>query len=123
MKIYKTKTFARWQKKEGLDNSDLYKAILEMNSGLIDATLGKNLYKKRVAKPGLGKRSSYRTIVASKVGSIWFFMFGFSKNDKDNINLKEQEALITYSQQLFRCNSEELEKLVIKQIIFEVNHE
>lgn len=50
-------------------------------------------------------------------------MFGFSKNEKDNISEKEEQSLVIYSQQLFQLSIEELDKLVIKQIIFEVNHE
>ncbi len=123
MKIFKTKTFNRWQRKEKISDSFLYLAIQEMLSGLIDAELGNYLFKKRIAKPGFGKRSSYRTIVASKINNTWFFIYGFSKNEKDNISEKEEQALVTYSQQLFKFSNEELEKMVVKQIIFEVNHE
>ena len=32
-------------------------AVIEMKSGLIEANLGGNIYKKRIAKSGLGKSS------------------------------------------------------------------
>lgn len=123
MQIYKTKTFTKWQKKEVVNDNELYLAILEMESGLIDANLGKGLYKKRIAKPGFGKRSSYRTIVASKLDNQWFYMFGFSKNEKDNISERELLSLIEVSQQLFRLSDLEIKQLISEQKIFEVYHE
>ena len=63
---FKTKTFSRWMKKTGLQDTNLLEAIKEMEGGLIDADLGGHVYKKRVALNGLGKRSGGRTLVASK---------------------------------------------------------
>ena len=64
-----------------------------MVQGLYDAELGGNLVKKRVARTGQGKRGGFRTLVATNKGDKWFFVFGFAKNEQDNISKKEKEAL------------------------------
>ena len=60
-----------------------------MERGLIDADLGGNLYKQRVALPGRGKSGSTRTIIATRFAGVLFFLYGFEKNDRDNISAKE----------------------------------
>lgn len=60
-----------------------------MAQGLIDADLGGHVVKKRVALSGQGKRGGARTIVATKMSDHWFFLFGFSKNERANIDKDE----------------------------------
>jgi len=91
--IYKTKVFDRWANEQGLTDPSLCQAIREMIAGLIDADLGGGLYKKRVARTGKGKSGGFRTLVATNRGDRWIFVFGFAKNERDNINKKEKDAL------------------------------
>lgn len=81
-----TKTFARWARRSGLPDSRLVVAVKEMRRGLVDADLGGGLLKKRVARPGAGKRGGYRTLLASNRGDRWVFLFGFGKNERENID-------------------------------------
>ena len=60
-------------------------AVREMSEGLYEANLGGNLLKKRIARPGEGKRGGFRTIVATNLRNRWFFVYGFAKNERDNI--------------------------------------
>ena len=48
-RIFKTKTFNKWMIKTDLSDSDIQSAVKEMKNGLIDANLGGNVFKKRVA--------------------------------------------------------------------------
>ncbi|RRD69912.1 MULTISPECIES: type II toxin-antitoxin system RelE/ParE family toxin [unclassified Desulfovibrio] len=64
-RILKTRPFNRWLRKTLLDDNTLLKAIDEMERGLVDADLGGNVYKKRVALPGRGKSGSTRTLIVS----------------------------------------------------------
>lgn len=93
MRIYKTKVFDRWLKKTELTDADLIQAVNEMNNGLIDVDLGEQVFKKRIALPGRGKRSGVRTLVASKIQDQWFFLYGFAKNERDNISDQELRVL------------------------------
>ena len=51
------------------------------------------MVKKRVALPGRGKRGSSRTLVAFMQGDKAFFIYGFAKNERANVNEKELQAL------------------------------
>jgi hypothetical protein len=93
VRIYKTKVFDRWFKKTALTDADLIRAVNEMNNGLIDADLGGQVFKKRIALPGRGKRSGLRTLVASKIQDQWFFLYGFAKNERDSISDQELRVL------------------------------
>lgn len=93
MKILKRKDFARWQSGEKLPDAVLYKAVAEMESGLIDADLGGFLYKKRVARPGAGKSSGHRVLLSARIGGRYVFLHGFPKSSKANITLDEKRAL------------------------------
>ena len=76
-------------RKAGLSDDALSLAVSEMAQGLIDAELGGHVVKKRVALSGQGKRGGARTIVATKMSDRCFFLFGFSKNERANIDKKE----------------------------------
>lgn len=89
----KTKTFARWQRGEGLPDSALCAAVREMERGLFDADLGGGLYKKRVARPGSGKSGGYRTMISAILGDRYVFLYGFAKNTASNVTTLEERAL------------------------------
>lgn len=89
LRVFRTRTFTRWMGKAGLTDEDLSQAVAEMVQGLIDADLGGHVVKKRVALAGRGKRGGARTIVATNVADRWFFLFGFSKNERANISRDE----------------------------------
>ncbi len=120
MKIYKNRTFDRWARKEGLNNLSLCNAVNEMAAGLYDADLGGGLFKKRIAKPGKGKSGGFRTIVATNNEDRWFFIFGFSKNERSNIDKDEEEALKMLSKQLLAYTPEELEQAKNSNALIEV---
>jgi hypothetical protein len=79
--------------KVGLTDDDLREAVAEMVRGLVDAELGGGLIKKRVALRGQGKRGGARTIVATRRAERWFFLLGFAKNERANIEAGELKAL------------------------------
>ena len=90
---FKTRVFARWARKEGVTDRVLLIAVTEMESGLVDARLGGGLFKKRVALPGGGKSGGARTIVAGNFRDRWIFLYGFAKNERENIDRKEARDL------------------------------
>ncbi|WP_392477035.1 type II toxin-antitoxin system RelE/ParE family toxin [Nostoc sp. C110] len=120
MKIYKNRTFDRWARKEGLNNLSLCNAVNEMAAGLYDVDLGGGLFKKRIAKPGKGKSGGFRTLIATNNEDRWFFIFGFSKNERSNIDKDEEEALKMLSKQLLAYTPEELEQAKNSNALIEV---
>ena len=93
MRVFKEKGFARFQRKERISDTALCKAVRDMAAGLIDADLGHGLIKQRVARPGQGKRGSYRTIIAYRVKKRAVFLFGFAKSGKANLDADELDEL------------------------------
>lgn len=88
MRIYKTRSFDKWAAKEGLADPVLAAAVAEMEAGLIDAELGGQVVKKRVSLAGGGKRGGARMLLAYRLGDRAFFVYGFAKNERDNIDAK-----------------------------------
>lgn len=79
-------------RKSALSDEALSRAVFEMAQGLVDADLGGCVVKKRVALLGRGKSGGARTIVATNRGDRWFFMYGFEKNERANIDKDELKS-------------------------------
>jgi hypothetical protein len=109
MRVFKTRTFCRSMKRSGMTDEALWAAVLEMARGLIDAELGGHIVKKRVALPGQGKRGGARTIVATKLGEHWFFLYGFRKNERSNIDTDELRALQEVAKDLLGLDDRQLD--------------
>lgn len=120
MRIYKNKAFSKWAGKEGVSDSALKAAVEEMANGLIDADLGGQVYKKRVAVGGKGKSGGVRTLLAYKVDDKAFFVYGFAKNARSNIKDDELKALKLYAKSLLGYSDRELAKAVKAGILIEV---
>ena len=121
MTIYKTRWFARWANKQGLTSPSLCAAVREMTEGLYDADLGNGLLKKRIARPGQGKRSGFRTLVATNKGNRWIFLFGFPKNERSNIDKDEEIALKLLAAHLLSLTAQALDKAQYAGELMEVN--
>ena len=89
MECFKHRHFAAWAKSERITDEALRGAIIEIESGLVDADLGHGLFKKRIAKKGQGKRGGYRVFLAFKAKNRAFFVYGLTKNERENVTPKE----------------------------------
>lgn len=95
-------------RKTGLSDAALCEAVAEMSQGLIGAELGGGVVKKRVPLPGRGKSGGARTLVATNRGDRWFFLYGFAKNERDNLPADELEALQRVAADLLRLSPADL---------------
>ncbi len=120
MNIYKTRFFDRWANDEGLTNLSLCNAVNEMKNGLFDADLGGGLFKKRIAKPGKGKSGGFRTLLATNKDDKWFFMFGFPKNQRSNIDKDEKAALKKLANQFLSYTKKDLNQAITAKALTEV---
>lgn len=112
-RAFKTKSFNKWMRKTDLKDQDLLIAIEEMETGLVGVDLGENVFKKRIALPGIGKRAGARTLVASKSSKKWFFLYGFAKNERDNINGDELVYLQGAANRLVNLTDQDIEKVIL----------
>lgn len=93
MRIFKTNWVVRFVRRERINDASLKEAIERAERGIIDADLGGGLIKQRVARPGQGRSGGFRMIVAYRTEERAFFLFGFAKNDRENI---EDDELRTF---------------------------
>jgi hypothetical protein len=102
VRVFQTKWFQRFARQEGLSDRQLALAVREMEHGLHDGDLGGHLIKKRLARAGAGKRGGYRAIIVYHYRTRAVFLYGFAKNEKENlspIELREyQKAARIYLQ-------------------------
>ena len=83
--IYKTKWLARFTRRERITDGSLREAIDRAERGIVDADLGGGLIKQRVAREGQGRSGGYRMLVAYRQQGRAVFLYGFAKNEQDNI--------------------------------------
>lgn len=116
-----SKWFDRFARKNDIDNMMLIDAVQRAENGLVDADLGRGVIKQRVARAGQGRSKGYRTIVILRHGERAFFVYGFSKNDRDNLRQDEEESFKNMSGFLLSLSDEMLIQLLKKGDFMEVN--
>jgi hypothetical protein len=73
-----------------------YANVERAEKGILDADLGGNIIKQRVARRGQGRSKGYRVLIAVRLKKRYVFMHGFAKNEQDNIENDELDVLKTY---------------------------
>lgn len=89
MGVFKTREFARFARREQVQDASLCEAAARAERGLVDAELGGGLIKQRIARQGQGRRGGFRTLMAFREGQHTVFLYGFAKNERDNIGADE----------------------------------
>ena len=102
MRVFKTRWFARFAKREDISDDRLADAIARAERGLIDADLGGGLIKQRVARPGKGKSGGYRTLIADRRGDFAVLLFAFAKKERDNLNPNQLALLRGTADEILR---------------------
>ena len=123
MRIFKLKSFSRWAEKHDLTDAALKRAVEEIAAGSVEANLGSNLYKKRIATKGRGKSGSVRTILAYSAGNKTFYLYAFEKSEQANITDKEKETLREMGNLYLSMNDRELEEHLRSRAIIAVKDE
>jgi len=101
VRLFKNTWFNRFAKKEGITDADLHEAVDRLEAGQADADLGGGVYKIRIARSGEGKAGGYRVIVFFKSEERTFFVYGFAKSDKENIDRGDLRVLKNRSKNAF----------------------
>jgi hypothetical protein len=120
LRIFKTKSFGRFQRKERISDRVLCDAIERAERGLVDADLGHGLIKQRVARPGEGRSGGFRTVIAYRVGTRAFFLFGFAKSDQATVNKADERDLKDFGALLLALDARGIETMIIGRELTEV---
>ncbi len=94
-----------------------------MSAGLIDADLGGGVFKKRVAAPGRGKSGGARVLIGTNLGGRWFFLYGFEKNERANVDPRELVAFQKLAAILLKLDAARLTVELASGNLTEICHE
>jgi hypothetical protein len=118
-----TKWFKKWAKKSKLKDKDLLETIENLKDGLSTADLGSNLFKVRVKRENSGKSSGFRTIVVYKENERAIFLYGFGKNEKENITKTELLYFKKLGNNFLALNPNEIKQLIKNMSLFNIEVE
>ena len=115
-----TKWFYKWAKKSKLKDQDLLDTVDNLINGLSTADLGSNLFKVRVKREHSGKSSGFRTIVVYKENEKVIFLYGFGKNEKENISKKELLYFKKLGNDFLALDENQIKQLIETKSLFEI---
>ena len=122
MRVFKTRWFARYARREQIEDRSLCEAIDRAERGIVDADLGGGVIKQRVARAGQGRSGGYRVLIAYRFGDRSVFLYGFAKNERENITEDELATLREISAAWLETGDKGLSKAIEKGILQEVRY-
>lgn len=120
MRVFKTKWFRRFARREGISDAVLCEAVARAERGLIDADLGGGVIKQRVARQGQGRSGGHRNMIVYRSGDRAVFVFGFAKSDREDLEPDELADLKTTAKLLLGYDAGQLDKAVDDEELWEV---
>jgi hypothetical protein len=121
-RIFKTRWFERFARKQKIGDSVLADAVGRAEKGQIDADLGGEVIKQRIARPGQGKSGGYRTIIFFRRGTRAVFAYGFAKSDRANIDADEEKQFKEAAHHVLRLTEKQIEELLKNGDFVEVRY-
>ena len=122
MRVFITKEFARFARREGIPRTKLREAAERAEKGLVDADLGGGLIKQRVARQGQGRRGGYRTFMAFSAGRQTVFLYGFAKSERDNIGPDELDFWRRIARAILAMDAAQWRTMLATREIMEVDN-
>ena len=120
MHTFKTKAFARFADRMGLDDASLHDAVQRAERGLIAADLGGGVIKQRIARKGAGRSGGFRTIILFRRSRLAFFVHGFAKSRRGNLRQDELRAFKLLARQYLALDRAGLKAVEAVGAIIEV---
>ena len=101
----------------------MHQAVARAEKGQIDADLGGGVIKQRIARPGQGKSKGYRTIIFFRRGVKAFFVYGFAKSQRANIDEDEEAQFKEAAKHVLALKETQLAELLERGDFVEVKGE
>jgi hypothetical protein len=121
VRIFKTKTLAKFTRQHGISDDRLIDAVDRAVRGLVDANLGGQIIKQRVARPGQGRRGGFRMIIGIRSDRA-IFLFAFAKNERENIDEAEMMTLREIVASFLDAAEEKIAQALKDGTLIEVQH-
>ena len=123
MRIFKSRWFQRFARREGIADAALLEAAERANKGQIDADLGGEVIKQRIARRGQGRSSGYRTIILFRQGTKAFFVYGFPKSQQANIDDDELKQFREAAKHVLALTEKQIAELLKRGDFLEVKED
>ena len=123
MRVFKSRWFQRFAGKEGIADTALREAAARADKGQIDADLGGEVIKQRIARQGQGRSSGYRTIILFRRGTKAFFVYGFPKSQRANIDADELKQFREAAKHILALTERQLAELLKRGDFIEVRED
>ena len=123
MRVYKSRWFQRFARKEEIADAVLCEAVARAEKGQIDVGLGGEVIKQRISRPGHGRSKGYRTIILFRRGVRAFFVYGFAKSQRANIDDDESEQFKEAAKHVLALTEKQLTELLKRGDFVEVKSE
>ena len=120
MRVFKAKWFAKFAEKESISDDELKAIVNELESGNLKADLGGDVYKKRFARIGEGKRGGYRLILFFKKEDKTFFEYAYPKSKRSNIDYDELKEFKKRARTLLALTDKQIENQVTRGRLTEI---
>jgi hypothetical protein len=125
MRVFLVPQVSRLIRKERLPEAALCRTAREVIAGTLgagEADLGGGLFKKRVARPGGGKRGGYRVIVAWRQpgNERVLFTYAFAKNAASTLTPQAHEALAKAAAVFLTADEQQIARLISSGDVSEV---
>jgi len=101
-------------------DTELKETVDQLELGQADADLGGDVYKMRVARLGEGKSGGYRVIVFFRSEERTFFVYGFKKSDRENIDRGELQGFKERSKEVFSMTEAQINSRLRDGTLIEV---
>jgi hypothetical protein len=112
LRIFAVRWFVRFARKESIGDKRLCDAVERARRGVIDAQLGAGLIKQRVARSGSGRSGGYRVLIALRTRWRAVFLYGFAKNERENLDDEELADLKTLAARFMSLTEVEMKAAV-----------
>jgi hypothetical protein len=123
LRIFKSRWFQRFARKEGIADTVLCETIARAEKGQIDAELGGEVIKQRIARPRQGRSKGYRAIIFFRRGAKAFVVYGFAKSQRANIDGDEVEQFKRAAKHVLALTEKQLAELIKRGDFVEVKNE
>jgi len=120
LRVFKTRWFVRFARKQGIGDAALCEAVANAEKGLIDADLGGGVIKQRIARLHEGKSGGFRSIALFRSGEKAFFVYGFPKSARGNIRKDELRGFRELASVMLAFDEPALAKALESRAIVEV---
>jgi hypothetical protein len=123
VRVFKTKWFVRFARREQIEDHNLCGAIERAEHGVVDADLGGGVIKQRVARTGQCRSGGYRLLIAYRSGDRAVFLHGFANNESENIENDELTTLREIAAGWLEADDEHLENAIRKGFLQEASYD